>query len=155
MIKQVLMSLGELEYSSLTEEQHRELDFFVWVGCGCHKNTNTVLGGHIAAIKLWKENGLPGPILLANKDNTTVLCTLDSNTEPTAVHKHALQSSTCGGIKATDIASAIFRNKDQKKGQQDITILWFDFFGNSFTFSSASNNHYGSHCTTAVCLLIS
>src|SRR5882762_9291554 len=77
MIKQVLISLGESEYSSLIEEQHRELDFFVWVGCGCHKNTNTVLGGHIAVMKWWEENGLPGPILLANKDNTAVLRTLD------------------------------------------------------------------------------
>ena len=154
MIKQVLMSLDELEYSSLTEEQHRELDFFVWVGCGCHKNTNIVLGGHIAVMKWWEENGLPGPILLANKDNTAVLRTLDPDTEPTAAHEYALQFSTHGGIKATDIAGAIFKNKDQKKGQQDITLLWFELFGDSFTFPSTSNNRYGSHCAAAACLLM-
>jgi hypothetical protein len=49
MIKQVLISLDESEYS-LTEEQHRGLDFFFWVGCEYHKNTNTVLGGHIAVV---------------------------------------------------------------------------------------------------------
>ena len=154
MIKQVLISLGESEYSSLTDEQHREQDFFVWVGCGCHKNTNTVLGGHIAVMKWWEENGLSGPILLANKDNTAVLRTLDPDTKPTAAHEHALQSFTCSGIKTTDIAGAIFRNKDLKTGQQDITLLWFEFFGNSFTFPSTSNNHYGSHCAEAVCLLM-
>ena len=154
MIKQVLISLGESEYSDLTEEQCRELDFFVWVGCGCHKNTNTVLGGHVAIMKWWEENNLPGPVLLANKDNTAVLRTLDPDSEPTAAHEHALQSSTHGGIKATDIAGAIFRNKDHKKGQQDITVLWFEFFGDSFTFPSTSNNHYGSHCAAAACLLM-
>src|ERR1700685_1738684 len=110
MIKQVLIFLGESEYSDLTEEQRIELDFFVWVGCGCHKNTNTVLGGHVAVMKWWGKNNLPGPVLLANKDNTAVLRTLDPDTEPTAAHEHALQSSTHGGIKATDIAGAIFRN---------------------------------------------
>ena len=154
MIKQVLISLGESEYSSLTEEQRRELDFFVWVGCGCHKNTNTVLGGHAAVMKWWGENDLPGPVLLANKDNTAVLRTLDPDAEPTAAYEHALQSSTRGGIKATDIAGAIFQNKDHKKGQQDITVLWFEFFGNSFTFPSTSNNRYGSHCAAAACLLL-
>jgi hypothetical protein len=107
MIKQVLISLGESEYSSLTEEQRKELDFFVWVGCGCHKNTNTVLGGHAAVMKWWGENDLPGPVLLANKDNTAVLRTLDPDAEPTAAYEHALQSSTRGGIKATDIAGGI------------------------------------------------
>jgi hypothetical protein len=154
MIKQVLISLGGSEYSDLTEEQRRELDFFVWVGCGCHKNTNTVLGGHVAVMKWWGENNLPGPVLLANKDNTAVLCTLDPDSEPTAAHEHALQSSTRGGIKATDIAGAIFRNKDHKKGQQDVTVLWFEFFGDSFTFPSTSNNRYGSHCAAAACLLM-
>ena len=118
----------------MTEEQCRELDFFVWVGCGCHKNTNTALGDHAAVMKWWGENDLPGLVLLANKDNTAVLHTLDTDAEPTAAYEHALQSSTHGGIKATDIAGAIFWNKDHKKGQQDITVLWFEFFVDSFTF---------------------
>jgi uncharacterized protein YsxB (DUF464 family) len=79
---------------------------------------------------------------------------LDSDTEPTAAHEHALQSSTHGGIKTTNIAGAIFRNKDLKQGQQDITVLWFEFFGDSFTFLSISNNYYGSHCAAVACLLM-
>jgi len=46
---------------------------FIWVGCGCHKDLNTVLGGYIAISKFWEENGLDPPVLLPNKFNAAVI----------------------------------------------------------------------------------
>ena len=42
MLKKTLISLGEEKYAKMSEEEQCELDFFVWTGCGCHKNLNSV-----------------------------------------------------------------------------------------------------------------
>ena len=65
-IKNALISLGESAYAVLSEEDKRLLDFYIWVGCGCHKDANSVRGGNSFMIEWWDKNGVAGPILLAN-----------------------------------------------------------------------------------------
>jgi hypothetical protein len=67
MMKQTLISLGEDKYVEMSEEEKCDLDFFVWTGCGCHKNLNSVSGGNTPMMAWWSENDVTPPILLANR----------------------------------------------------------------------------------------
>ena len=125
MLKQTLISLGEDKYAEMSEEEGRDLDFFVWTGCGCHKNLNSVSGGNTPMMTWWTENDVTPPILLANRDNAAVLNNLDSLDDLTPPEQHALESTTRGGVKAASLAGAIFNHKDDKKGQQDTFKWWF------------------------------
>lgn len=125
MLKQTLISLGEDKYAEMSEEEGRDLDFFVWTGCGCHKNLNSVSGGNTPMMTWWTENDVTPPILLANRDNAAVLNNLDSLDDLTPAEQHALESTTRGGVKAASLAGAIFNHKDDKKGQQDTFKWWF------------------------------
>ena len=51
----------------------RILKLFIWAGCGCHKDLNTVHGANMAMMAWWDGNNIPGPVLLANRDNKAVL----------------------------------------------------------------------------------
>ena len=152
MVKKTLISLGEDKYAELSEEEQRELDFFIWVGCGCHKNLNSVSGGNKAMIDLWEEIGATGPILLANKDNTAVLKNVKSTDDLTPAEQHALEKSTRGGVKAASIAGAIFNHKDDKKGQQDMFKWWFEQAGIPMMFPNTSSNRYGTYCEAGAVL---
>jgi hypothetical protein len=118
-VKRTMISLGQEKYAEMSEEEKRELDFFVWTGCGCHKNANSVSGGNAGMMSWWLENDITPPILLANRDNAAVLQNVDSLDNLTPAELHALKSTTRGGVKAASIAGAIFNHKDDKKGQQD------------------------------------
>ena len=56
----------------LSDKEKAIFKLFVWVGCGCHKDLNTVLGGYIALIKFWADNGLEPPVLLPKKLNEAI-----------------------------------------------------------------------------------
>jgi hypothetical protein len=118
-VKRTMISLGQEKYAEMSEEEKRELDFFVWTGCGCHKNANSVSGGNAGMMSWWLENDITPPILLENRDNAAVLQNVDSLENLTPAELHALKSTTRGGVKAASIAGAIFNHKDDKKGQQD------------------------------------
>ena len=64
--------------------------FFVWVGCGCDKATNSVSGGNSAMMTWWEENDVPGPILLANQDNAAVLKHVSPTDAIVPAEQHAL-----------------------------------------------------------------
>jgi len=51
----------------------KNIYLFIWAGCGCHKDLNTVQGGYVAMEKWSKEHDIEGPVLLANRDNDAVL----------------------------------------------------------------------------------
>jgi hypothetical protein len=103
----------------------------------------------------WDENGIPGPILLANKDNAAVLQHISDSSDPTSVEQRALDASSRGGVKATSIAGALFNNKDKKKGQQETHRQYFKTAtGKTCTFPDTSNTHFQSHCNAAAELLI-
>jgi hypothetical protein len=79
----------------------------------------TLKGGDSSLIEWWGKNGIPGPVLLVNQDNCRILDDAAENGNPTTSAKELSHSAmTCGGIKAADIAGAIFHHKDDKKGQR-------------------------------------
>jgi len=153
MTKRTLISLGDDKYAELSDKEKHDLDFFVWVGCGCHKCTNSVSGGNLAMMTWWEENDVPGPILLANRDNSAVLRNVGATDDITPAEQHALETTTHGGVKAASIAGAIFNHKDDKKGQQDTFKWWFKQAGISLMFPDTSNNRYGTFCDAAAVLL--
>jgi hypothetical protein len=69
------------------------------------------------------------------------------------VEQHALDNTTCGGVKAASIAGAIFNHKDDKKGQQHTFSWWCQNHGIPSTFPDTSNTRYGSHCDAAAVLI--
>src|SRR6266545_4481259 len=99
------------------------LRLFIWAGCGCHKDLNTVRGGYNAMERWWKEHNINGPVLLANWDNDIILeernQAIAYGDEVTQAQEQALNRSTCGAIKTAQIAGAIFNHKDDKKGHHD------------------------------------
>jgi hypothetical protein len=151
MMKEIIVTLGE-EYASVSEEEQRAQDFFIWVGCGCHKDLNTVKGGNAGMMAWWSKNDVEGPVLLANKDNAAVLQNIRSEENATHIEQRAIDSSSWGGIKAASIGGAIFNNKDDKKGQ-DTYKFWFEGEGISLNFPDTSNTQYGTHCDAAAVLI--
>ena len=117
LVKDVMIAIGEKEFSNLSEEEQRSLDFFIWVNCGCHKDLNTVKGGNAGMIAWWSENDIEGPVLLANKDNAAVLQNIQPEADITSIEERAVDATSCGGIKTASIVGAIFNNKNDKKGQ--------------------------------------
>ena len=109
-------------------------------------------GGNKAMMDLWEELDATGPIILANKDNTAVLKNVKSTDELTPAEQHALETSTCGGVKTASIAGAIFNHKDDKKGQQDMFKWWFAQAGIPMMFPNTSSNCYGSYCEASAVL---
>ncbi|TFK29206.1 hypothetical protein FA15DRAFT_678043 [Coprinopsis marcescibilis] len=74
MLSELVKELGRETYDLLSEEEQRTMSLFIWAGCGCHKDLNTVRGGYMAVIAWWKENQtFTPPVLLANQDNAAVL----------------------------------------------------------------------------------
>jgi hypothetical protein len=153
-IKNALISLGESAYVSLSEEDKRLLDFYIWVGCGCHKDANSVKGGNSSMIEWWGKNGIPGPVLLANRDNRRILDDAAQNSNSTTSAEELARSATTGGgVKAADIAGAIFHHKDDKKGQGSTFTFWFENEGIPLNFPNTSSVRYGSRCEAAAVLL--
>jgi hypothetical protein len=110
-MEELVKKLGQDAYKRLDDEEKQYLKLFIWVGCGCHKDLNTVRGGYAALTKFWSENNLDSPILLANKDNAAVLKNISSENDiETAVEQHAFEKSSRGAIKTTQIAGAIFNH---------------------------------------------
>ena len=139
------------------EEQCEMLEFF-WVGCAMHKDLNGVKGGNAAMMNWWKETQTPGPVLLANKDNAAVIDEIqdDNEEELTTAEKRALEISDSGGIKATTLAGFIFKDKDSKKGQQNMHQYWFEHKTNIKwkPFPDVANARFQSHCNAAAELIL-
>ena len=73
MVEDVVQELGKGAFELFDAGEKRFLRLFIWAGCGCHKDLNTVRGGYVAMEKWWKEHDIEGPIILANQDNDAVL----------------------------------------------------------------------------------
>jgi hypothetical protein len=96
--------------------------------------------------KWWKKHGQTPPILLANHDNAAVLADMVSDSN-TIIPAH-------GGIKATQLAGALFNHKDDKKGHHNIFCFWWqENIGSKFTFPDTSNTCFGSYCNGATAIL--
>src|SRR4051794_17842477 len=156
MMEKLVIELGKDAYQKLSDDEKRFLKLFIWAGCGCHKDLNTARSGNRAMELWWDKNGIPGPILLANKDNKAVLNMeeLDSDTL-TPAQEQALEMSARGGVKATKLAGDIFNNKDDKMGYHNDFHWWWSVHVNqAFTFPDTSNNRFQSHCGAAAALLL-
>jgi len=73
MLEEVVAELGKEAFDNLSDDEKQIFRLFIWAGCGCHKDLNTVKGGYMAMMRFWKERGLEGPVLLANHDNDPVV----------------------------------------------------------------------------------
>jgi hypothetical protein len=154
MLENLVIELGKESFEKLSDDEKRTLKLFIWVGCGCHKDLNTVRGGNNSMMAWWKENNIPGPILLANRDNAAVLNAESAGDEMTPAMERALQMTTRGGIKAAQLAGEILNNKDDKKGHHNAFRWWWSSnFDEEFTFPDTSNNRFQSHCEAAAVLI--
>jgi hypothetical protein len=154
MMSAVVLKLGQEVYSQLPDEEKHKVDFFIWVGCSMHKDLNCVKGGNTKMMAWWDDNGVSGPMLLANKDNAVVLDQADDEDEFTIAEQRAHDLSTGGGVKLTSLAGMVFNNKNDKIGHQDIHQQFFVSQGlNPKKFPATSNNHYQSHCAAAAELI--
>ena len=153
-MEQLVIRLGKEHYNMLSDEQQRVLKLFIWVGCGCHKDLNTVRGGNSAMMSWWKLNGVTPPIALPNRDNAaTMKDSLQSDTA-TPSQKRAAKNTDSGGVKATELAGNIFNHKNDTKGYHDTFRLWWEAnVGHNFTFPDTSNTQFQSHCEAATVLL--
>jgi len=57
----------------------------------------------------------------------------------TSAEELAHSATTCGGLKAADIAGAIFHHKDDKKGQGSTFTFWFENEGIPLNFPNTSS----------------
>jgi len=73
MVKDVVQELGKGAFELLNSHEKHFLQLFIWAGCGCHKDLNTVQSGSMAMEKWWKEHDIEGPVSLANRENDMVL----------------------------------------------------------------------------------
>ncbi|KAJ7730731.1 hypothetical protein B0H16DRAFT_1329757, partial [Mycena metata] len=117
MMKQLVTVLGKEAYDMLSPEDRRRIDLFLWGGCCMHKDLNSFKGGNTEMMLEWSRLGLPGPALLANKANTSVLRNVLDPAFPrdavlTDEQFKVFEASTRGGVKACTLAGAIFNNKD-------------------------------------------
>ena len=104
----------------------------------------------------WGENNIPGPVLLANRDNAAALKDYAPESDTvTAAQEQALERVTCGGVKAAKLAGDIFNNKNDKKGHHDTFHWWWKAnVQENLTFPDTSNNRFQSYCEAAATLIL-
>jgi hypothetical protein len=175
MMKRLTVCLGKEALAAMPEEDRRKLMLFIWAGCSMHKELNSVKGGNKGMMAWWKENNIPGPILLANRDNAATLrdtangivedAGVDAEADigvalgvnlgaPTKAQQRAMDVTTAGGVKAAGIAGAIFNHKDDKKGQQDSYRYQFQaILGHPCNFPDTSSIRYHCFCVAAAELI--
>lgn len=159
LMENILSDLGKKELEKLPEDQRRILQLFIWAGCGCHKDLNTIRAGYMEMSEWWKRKGLEGPILLANRDNDSIIqersAAIDKGDIPTPAQDQAFDKTTRGAIKLAQIAGALLNHKDDKKGHHDVfRYWWWEHMETPFTFPDTSNNRFQSYCDAAAALLL-
>jgi hypothetical protein len=156
MLEQLVIKLGKEAFELLSDNEKLVIKLFIWAGCRCHKDLNTVRGGYAAVIRWWGENNIEPPVLLVNHDNAAIFygITLEGNID-TEAQAQAFEKTTCGAIKASQLAGAIFNNKFDKKGHCNIFQWWWAaHVGTDFTFPDTSNNRFQSYCEAAAVILL-
>jgi len=155
MMEEIVIELGEDAYKELDDKEKKLLSLFIWTGCGCHKDLNSVKGGNASMMAWWKQNKIEPPVLLANKHNAAALKDAIPEDEiATPAQQKALELSTRGAVKAAQIAGSILNHKDDKKGHHDTFRNWWEkHIGTHFTFPDTSNTRFGSYCEAALVLV--
>jgi len=138
LIRDAEICLGERVMKRLPKELKEEMGCY-WSGCGMHKDLNAVKGGVDRMSKWWEEAGKTPPIALMNKFKAGVGSSVEAG------------RSERGGIKVTNLISALVKNKDPKKGQQDRFRTFSRInVGYEVHFPDTSNTRYQSHTNAAV-----
>ncbi|THU91295.1 hypothetical protein K435DRAFT_583338, partial [Dendrothele bispora CBS 962.96] len=119
-------------------------------GCCMHKEMNAFKGGVAAMEAWWGANGIEPPARMYNWDNAAA-----STLAPgTAALKRAEEKSKGGAIKVSDLAGAVFRHKDRKRGQQDTLRFYFDrLLGFTIEFPDTNNTRFQSHAEAAAVII--
>jgi len=156
MVEQLVIKLGKEAFELLSDDEKCIMKLFIWAGCGCHKDLNTVRGGYAAVAQWWLENNVEPPRLLANRDNAAIIDGVASEDDvETAAQAQAFEKTSHGAIKAAQLAGAIFNNKFDKKGHHDTFQWWWAaHVGMEFTFPDTSNNQFQSYCEASAVLLL-
>ncbi|EIW73849.1 hypothetical protein CONPUDRAFT_78464, partial [Coniophora puteana RWD-64-598 SS2] len=156
MLEKVAMTWGKLRFTALLPDERRARMLLVRAGCCMHKDLNCVKIGNTKMMAFWEESGLAGPLLLPNRDNAATIQEVDEDEELTEAQSRAINVTSRGGIKVTNLAGAIFNHKDDKKGLQDTHWHFMEQVvgaGEPTTFPDTSNTRYGSHCHAAAWLV--
>jgi hypothetical protein len=148
--RELCREVGSKQFESLSSEEKRSVDLFLWAGCCMHKELNSVKGGNVRMIAWWGDNHIQGPIKLMNRDNAAA-----ASAGGTAATR-AVEVSQGGAVKLTSLAGALFNHKDDKKGQHDTYHFYMESrFGYTFSFPDTSNTRYQTHCLAATELIVS
>lgn len=148
--KHVCRRLADEEFAQMSDEEYQDVTFFVWAGCCMHKELNSVKGGNTKLMASWAEAGIPGPVLLMNRDNAAAAAG-----EASTAKTRAVNLAQGGAVKASSLAGAIFHHKDDKKGQQDSFRIHFEAeLGYAICFPGTSNIRFQSHCDASAELLV-
>ncbi|RPD55279.1 hypothetical protein L226DRAFT_470707 [Lentinus tigrinus ALCF2SS1-7] len=144
-----IMRVGEDAYQALSDEEKADADLFVRGGCCMHKDLNAVKGVHAGLQAFWARTG-HAPILLMNRDNDAAATSTDPLTS-----QRAAERSVGGAIKLAELAGAIFRHKDDKKGQHDSWRYFCEtHLGYAITFPNTSSTRFGSYVEAAAELIV-
>ena len=150
--------LGKTLVDTLPEKDRELLLAITFAGCCGHKDLNAFKYGVVRMNAGWEEQKQTPPVLLANKANAATI-RLGADADSAAV-QHAVDSSSCGGLKAASLAGALFNHSDDKKGYQDIhrnfmTVHKQDIHGikDYARFPDTSNTRYQSHTYAAAELI--
>jgi hypothetical protein len=137
---------GCRQFETLSDEEKRSVDLFLWAGCCMHKELNSVEGGNTRMMVWWTENKIIGPIKLMNQDNAAAVSAGGT------VGTRAAEVSQGGAVKLTSLAGALFNHKDDKKGQHDTYRFYMEAtFGYIISFLDTS---YQTHCLAAVEIMV-
>jgi hypothetical protein len=122
MMETLALSLGEAVLTLLPADEKCSIELFFWARCSMHKELNSVKGSNVVMMKWWANNGVPPPVLLANNDNAATIQLAELVEASDAAVKHALDVSSCGGIKAASVAGAIFNPPRSKAKQKEKSV---------------------------------
>lgn len=149
-------ALGQAAFDTLSEDEKRWASLFIWAGCGMHKELNALKYGAKAMKDWWdsddaKAIGAVPPIPLYNEDNAAAI--LDPTSSSSKARAEAVTSR--GAIKLAELAGSIMRDKNSKKGQQDVYRWYFEWvLGYLIQFPDTSNTRFGSYGDAASELLV-
>ncbi|KAJ7598605.1 hypothetical protein C8J56DRAFT_1092199 [Mycena floridula] len=156
MLDDLAYRLGDEIFDNLPQSQQEDHERLFFGGCSMHKELNAVKGGVAGFADFYAENTtVDQPILLPNKDNDAVIQGGARAETDSIIVERAKEVSTRGGIKATCLAGAIFNNKDDKKGQHNVFVIYFrDTTGKSRKFPATSHTRYQTHCAAGRELIV-
>lgn len=111
-----MQELGQLTYNALPENDHQQINTFVWLGCAMHKDLNCFMGGCETFKTVWLAMGICGPAILPNKSNAATLQLLESQSP---AEEATVGTSSSGAIRLASLAGLCFNHKNDETGHQD------------------------------------